>query len=703
MGGDPARRRPAARPGPVAGGDPARRPAGDDPGTGGRSRSGGGTTSRRRRASGAGAPADAPTEAPVPGSRVVRVVPDVPAIHRPFDYVVPSSMAAQVAVGSEVRVVLHGRRVRGWVQAVDVEPPAGVELRPVVAVRGVGPPASVLDLAGWAAWRWAGPPVAFLRTASSPTVVRQLPPAPGPPSDAGRQATPAPPPADGGASPSGAPSAAGSASAGPAGEPDRLVVEALAGGTAVVRVAPAADRRPLLRAAAERLTRPGVAGAGVLVLVPETEDVPPAAAQLRATGLPVAVLPGDWARARAGGCAVVGTRAAAWAPLPALAGAVVLDAHDGAYVEQRAPTWSAWEVVAERARRDGAPCLLVTPCPTVVLLGAGRVVAAPRAEERAGWPPVEVVDLRSGDPRHGLLSPRVAELGRWAVAEPGRRVAMVVNRTGGARLVACAACGEIARCETCRGSLELVEEPAPRLACRRCGAERPVVCARCGSTATRALRPGVRKLTRDLQALVGAPVLEVTAASRADAHVDPSTAPLVVGTEAALRGEGHLDAVVFLDIDGELLAPRLRAAEDVLAGLARAARRLRRSRLPVTAGRAPGRLLVQTRQPDHPALRAAVAGDPQVLTDEEAPLRRALRLPPEAALALVSGPGAGELASAVRRAVDEGAGGGTVELDGPADGVWTLRAPEHRLLADLLAAVPRPAERVRVDVDPVDL
>src|SRR5579884_2085742 len=147
----------------------------------------------------------------------------------------------------------------------------------------------------------------------------------------------------------------------------------------------------------------------------------------------MALLPEQWASARAGGVVALGTRAAAFAPLPALGAAVVLDAHDEAYHEERAPTWSAWEVVAERARRDGAPCLLVRACPTLDLLEAGRLVAGPREAERAGWPPVEVVDRRGEDPRRGLYSSRLVDLVRWAAGAPGRRVLCVLNRTGRAR------------------------------------------------------------------------------------------------------------------------------------------------------------------------------------------------------------------------------------------------------------------------------
>ncbi len=111
------------------------------------------------------------------------MLPDQPAINKAFDYLVPEALGDQVRVGAQVRIALHGRRVGGWVVADGVEPPEGVTLRPVAKVTGWGPSADVIDLARWAAWRWAGRPAQFLRTASPETAVRALPrPAPaGPP------------------------------------------------------------------------------------------------------------------------------------------------------------------------------------------------------------------------------------------------------------------------------------------------------------------------------------------------------------------------------------------------------------------------------------------------------------------------------------------------------------------------------------------
>ncbi|MBV8951429.1 MAG: hypothetical protein JOZ99_11175, partial [Actinobacteria bacterium] len=109
--------------------------------------------------------------------------PDVAAVEREFDYLVPDALADKVQVGTIVRVVLHGRRVRGWVVADDVVPDRGAgQLRALLAAVSAGPPADVVDLCRFAAWRWAGPFSAMLRAASPPNVV---PPRPFAPPDAG--------------------------------------------------------------------------------------------------------------------------------------------------------------------------------------------------------------------------------------------------------------------------------------------------------------------------------------------------------------------------------------------------------------------------------------------------------------------------------------------------------------------------------------
>ncbi|HWG74775.1 MAG TPA: hypothetical protein VG184_12050 [Acidimicrobiales bacterium] len=652
------------------------------------------------------------------------------AIDKEFDYLVPDIWAQHVRVGTLVRVDLHGRRVGGWVVADGVEPPQGVALRHVAKVTGWGPSPDIIDLAGWAAWRWAGRRASLMRTASAEVAVRGLPP-----STAGGEVA--------GVVAGGevadlafevlAGAAGGSGSGG--GRPEDLGLGRGGGsasgggrGAGVLRLPPAIDPTPAILAAATL--------GPALVVVPSASRAANLAARLGAVGLQVALVPGNWAQARAGAQVVVGTRGAAWAPCPGMAAVVVVDGHDEGLVQEPAPTWDAVAVAAERARRAGAPCVVVSACPTLDLLAHRPLFRPSRDLERRGWAPLEVIDRRGDDPRLGLWSERLVETVRH-----GGRVACVLNRRGRGRLLACRACGGLGRCEACGAAVAEVadevvagvsragraggavggggegaggggERPgrgARGLVCPRCGVERPRVCAACGSTALRLLRIGVSRAREELEALAGRPVEEVS--GRPGRHLDVGRADVgradvVIGTEAVLHRGGLLDAVVFVDFDQELLAPRFRAGEEALAMMASA------SRL-VGGRRRDGRVLVQTRLPDHPAIAAALHADAALFTDAEADIRARLRLPPYAALAAVSGPAAGEFVSRLAPpaaggvgdagALDGGASGGVgagIEVLGPDRDRWLVKAPDAAALADALAGVDRPAGRLRVEVDP---
>jgi primosomal protein N' (replication factor Y) len=232
--------------------------------------------------------------------RIVRVVPDVPAIHRRFDYSVPAGLDHEIGVGSRVRIELHGRRVGAWVVEDDVAATPGVSVKPLAASSGQGPPPTVVAMAEWAAWRWAGPMSSFLGTASPARVVRTAghgraeyrqhdsershrvdESEDGPPSPGGGSVT--------------------------------LVDAALAadGLVSVVRLAPALDGALVVLEVLHR-TGPG----GVLVLAPSHARASQLADRLRGAGVPFALMPDMWEQAASGRVVVVGTRAAAWAPIP---------------------------------------------------------------------------------------------------------------------------------------------------------------------------------------------------------------------------------------------------------------------------------------------------------------------------------------------------------------------------------------------------
>ncbi|HEY1652055.1 MAG TPA: hypothetical protein VGG09_09265 [Acidimicrobiales bacterium] len=608
-------------------------------------------------------------------ARTVRVRTEVAALPKAFDYAVPAAWAHDVRVGTRVRVPLHGRSVRGWVVGTGDETPdgapSGVDLLPLKSWLGWGPPEDVVDLAEWAAWRWAGPAAFFLRTASPDIIVRALP-----------------------ESPRG--QAGGTAAAGPhAGSPLALTSALVAGAAdTVVRLPPATDPIDLVLSVVGDERVRARAGS-VVVLVPSTGWAERLVARLVRRGVAAT---STWEAARAGWPVVVGTRTGAWAPVPRLAAAVVLDAHDAAYREESAPTYSAVEVLRERARRSAAPCLLVSPVPPVELTARHDVatIVLPPHEERAGWPALERVDRKGADPRTGIFSREFVRLARAVLDEQRTAtrgpLVCVYNRTGGARLLACAHCGELAQCTRCGAAVARPRDEEV-LRCPRCGETRPVVCPHCGRLRMKALRVGVSRLREELAALLGVAVGEVSG----QGPTDPPAESVLIGTEAVLHRVRRAAAVAFLDIDLHLLAARLSATEETLALLVRAGRLVAaRGSGPATA-----RVLVQTRVPDHPVLVAAAAGEPAPVLEAEAEIRRASGLPPFSALALVSGSLAPTYADALGAATADDPIVWVTPLD---EARFLVQAPEHGRLCDVLAAVARPAGRgLRVEVDPSTL
>lgn len=619
--------------------------------------------------------------------RVVRVQPDVPAIHRGFDYLLGQTArdAGVVTVGTVVRIPLHGRRVRGWVVDDDVAQPEASDLREVLAISSAGPPADVVDLCRWAAWRWAGPLATFLRAASPPNVLASVDPP----------------------------------------EPE----------TAVYPGAPLVGRRlevvgprdplveavPLAPEGSTLVIDPSPARAAALVVRCEAEgrDVAQFGSELTD-----AARTAHWARARAGACVVIGGRNAVWAPVPDLAAVVVLDEGDEALEDERAPTWNARDVAFERARRAGAAVRVLTPAPTVdavvALLDGGRAPAT--SAPARSWPRAQIIDQRDEEPGHGLLTAALADALRQTV-ERGSRAVCVLNRRGRARLLACRTCHELATCEVCAATVEQRDD-GQGFACARCGTTRPVVCLHCHGSTFRAVRPGVTRVRDDLAAL-----LPRTAVASVDSASDAvPDVPVLIGTEAVLHrvpsvagsvagpgGGAPVGLVAYLELDQELLAPRARAAEQALWLVVRGARLLAGAPEGSSTGEG-GRLLLQTRLPDHEVVQAVRRGDPLLVVAAEAPRREALGFPPFGGLAELRGaPGA--VAAACDAISHAGAAVGVTVLgpvpDGragadpgssPGSSRALVRAPSTGALADALAApgvdAARAKGRLRIDVDP---
>jgi len=612
----------------------------------------GADTQSRRHASGAGSL----TFLAVPDDAIRRVgiLTEVAAIEKNLDYELPSEFAGPTSVGSRVRVPLHGRSVKGWIVSDASNADSQHDVKKVKASLGFGPPSELIDLARWAAWRWASQPARFLSSASPETIVRSLP---------------TPPRFE----PSEAPTS-------PLGV---LGIECARDlNPSVIRVGPVMDPFDILLGMVKELLDDSTLPKSLLVLVPGKGYSRRLVARLSRRGVPAVDLADGWPAARAGWPVVVGTRSACFAPVPHLAGILILDGEDSRFFSEGAPTWNVIDMARQRSLEAKAPCVVVSSTPTALVMNGATLRELDQTTESAHWPRVEVVDLREEDPRSGMLSSRLIEMSRAALDAESSEVAVacIVNRKGRARLVACRRCSEIARCENCESSCVLDE----KLECPRCGTSRPVICRSCGATAMKLLRLGTAQLAVELQALLGVNVKEITATSGPDAL---KGARALVGTEAILSRVRHAKLVALLDFDHHLLAPRAGAEISALTLIGRAGRLVGGRTRPES-----GAVLIQTRLLDHPVVVAAEHGDPHLVVDADVDLRRQLHLPPFGSLARLKGPGALEYATLLEAKGCQSAPLGETE--------FLVQAKSTTALSDCLAGTPRPKAGVRVGVDP---
>jgi len=630
-----------------------------------------------------------------------------------------------LTVGHRVEVVLAGRRTRGLVTGLaSASEVPHARLRPVGRVLGDVPwvDPDGLELLRWAAERFGAPLGDVVRHALPARVV-----------DEERRAEAAgwwPP------GPSAHPSSAHADVTDPDGRDpvvdwtpygasgSTLLDAVHAGsGSYLLRPLPGEDLAALLADLARRCL---AGGRDVLVVVPgpvsEVADrllgLVDVDARLDLRGGPTQRMAyRGWLRARAGRLRVVaGERSAAFTPLPRLGLALVVDEADPTHKERRSPRHHVREVLLERARRAHAVGLCTADVPSAVaqaLAEAGRltVVAPTRAavEERRPRIRLDTGDLEA----RARISRAGVRVLRDAVATGGYGVVLAARRGEGRALV-CGRCGDLVRCSRC--SAAVARASGGGWWCPACGttSARPPRCERCGPGPLTPLAAGAERLGQELARMLDAPVAVL------EGHappVPPAPAVLVMTRGSVLDrppAGGQVRGVVLPDLDGALRRPTLDAAEDALrlafrvAGwtVARSATAAEEP-MPVHGDATLPHVVVETRDPDHHALRALVAWDTEEFWTAETALRAPLGLPPLRWALRIECGAEGDVAGRVRGAVATGDRVvGPLPLDGGRIALLVLSQDRGATLAALRPLrdeLSRRGADVRLDVDPVDL
>ena len=426
---------------------------------------------------------------------------------------------------------------------------------------------------------------------------------------------------------------------------------------------------------------------------------------------------------------VVGARSALFLPFRDLGVIVVDEEHDASYKQDEGVTYNARDMAVVRARFESIPLVLASATPALesvhnVERGRYRRLALPDRHGVAELPEIVAVDLRSSAPSRGRwLSPPLVEAMEKTL-ERGEQALLFLNRRGYAPLTLCRACGHRLECPNC--SAWLVEHRLTHeLRCHHCDHRiaLPEECPACGvGESLAACGPGIERLAEEVAArfpdnrlaiMASDTVHGPEAAAALIGSVIAGEIDILVGTQMVTKGHHFpgLTLVGVVDADLGLAGGDLRAAERTFQLLFQVAGR---------AGRAerPGRVLLQTTAPEHPVMRALVAGDRDRFIASEMAERRAAGMPPFGRLAAIvvssADAEAGRaVAATLRRAAPEADG---VSVLGPAPAPLSLIRGRYRFrllvsggdspplqpyLARWLGAVKVPsAVRVQVDVDP---
>jgi primosomal protein N' (replication factor Y) len=341
----------------------------------------------------------------------------------------------------------------------------------------------------------------------------------------------------------------------------------------------------------------------------------------------------------------LGARSAVFAPVCDLAVVVVDEEHDGSFKQEEGVRYHARDLAVMRARQSGALVVLgsATPClETYRNVELGRyqrlllpVRANPAAAARP-LPAVEVIDLRRHPPGAGrVLSPPLVLAVEQALAA-GEQSILFLNRRGYSTTVHCPACGNVLRCKACAVSLTL-HRAHGHLLCHYCGRAEPIrpLCPGCKTGRLEGMGSGTERVEDEVRArFPGARVARLdrdTADSGRGrieailAKVQRGELDVLVGTQMVTKGHdfGNVTLVGILQPDQGIHLPDFRAAERSFQLMEQVAGRAGR-------GERPGRILVQSYCPEHPAIQFLVRHDYEGFVRDELARREAAEYPPYA-------------------------------------------------------------------------
>lgn len=342
---------------------------------------------------------------------------------------------------------------------------------------------------------------------------------------------------------------------------------------------------------------------------------------------------------------VVGTRSALFLPWQNLGLIVVDEEHDTSYKQEDMGNYHARDMAVLRGKIAGFPVVLASATPSAETLqnvasGKYQVLRLTSRVGGAQLPKIETIDLRENRPEpyqvsdvlnNGFLSVPLCNAISDTIAAH-RQVMLFINRRGFAPIVQCKKCGWVAGCPDCSVGMTY-HRAVGKLLCHMCGrtAPMPTKCPDCGGDVS--MRgAGLEKIAEEVSvrfpsarvALVSSDTISTRQSlERIVAKMESGEIDIVIGTQILAKGHHfpNLTLVGVVDADMGLFGTDFRAAEHTFQQLFQVAGRAGR-------GEFPGRVLLQTYQPQHPVLCAICAGDRDAFMAADMASRQSAKMPP---------------------------------------------------------------------------
>lgn len=441
----------------------------------------------------------------------------------------------------------------------------------------------------------------------------------------------------------------------------------------------------------------------------------------------------EWRRTRRGEVSIViGARSAIFAPLNRIGIIVVDEEHEDSYKQAEGLRYHARDLALVRGKREAAVVVLGSATPLISTYHAAKAgkigyLSLPQRVRDLPLPQVEVADARLH--KKELLSSRLIE----ALAgnlEKGEQSLLFLNRRGFATFLICRDCGHVLSCPNCSVTLTY-HRGLERHYCHYCdySIPAPSVCPGCSGPEVGLLGFGTERLEAEVkerfpQARLARMDRDTTGGKGAHARilkeVEQRRVDILIGTQMVAKGHDFpgVTLVGVVSADATLNLPDYRGAERGFQLMSQVLGRAGR-------GGAPGRVIIQTFNPEHYAVQRAASHDYEGFYDDETSFRNETGYPPFAFLAGLhfSGNSAQEVergataAAVLLRSLRAQAG--RVEVLGPCVSPlakirgkyrWQIllkgasRQELHRIVAVCRKNLKLPAVvRLSIDMDPVDM